>query len=301
LRTFIGMLRLMRPANIITAIADILAGVIMAGYTIHAASPLDALQPVFLVIVATIGLYGGGVVFNDVFDEAIDRKERPERPIPSGVVSKSAATLLALGLYAIALIAAGFVHHYEFLSISFFIAAGIAVAALVYDKWGKHHKVFGPLNMGLCRGLNLLLGMSIIPASLSEYGWLTIFPVIYIAAITMISRDEVFGGKKITLYVAAFLYAVVIFAISLYAWFHDQFLYAAGFILLFVIMIGKPLLRAIQDPAAKNIRGAVKAGVLSVILMNAAWAAAFGSVGLALVICCLLPVSLLFAKIFAVT
>lgn len=301
MRTFIGMLRLMRPANIITAIADILAGVIIAGYPINAQSSFDSLQPVFLLIIATIGLYGGGVVFNDVFDEAIDRKERPERPIPSGIVSKRAATFLALGLYSIALIATGFVHHYEFFSISFFIAAGIAVAAVIYDKWGKHHKVLGPLNMGLCRGLNLLLGMSIIPASLSVYGWLAIFPVIYIAAITMISRDEVFGGKRITLYAAAFLYLVVIAAIGLYAWFHEQVLYAAGFILLFALMIGKPLLSAIQDPAATNIRGAVKAGVLSVILMNAAWAAAFGSVGLALVICCLLPVSLLFAKIFAVT
>jgi hypothetical protein len=35
--------------------------------------------------------------------------------------------------------------------------------------------------------------------------------------------------------------------------------------------------------------------------MNAAWAAAFGAIGWALVILCLLPVSILFSKVFAVT
>jgi 4-hydroxybenzoate polyprenyltransferase len=195
-----GMLRLVRPANIVTAIADILAGVIIAGYPVTATSSFDSLQAVLLLIIATIGLYSGGVVFNDVFDAAIDKIERPERPIPSGVVSKRAATLLALVLFVIAVVAASFVHPERFLSVSVLFAVTIAIAAVVYDKWGKHHSLLGPLNMGLCRGLNLLLGMSIVPASLSQYGWLAIFPIIYIAAITMISRDEVHGGKKITLY-----------------------------------------------------------------------------------------------------
>ena len=66
-------------------------------------------------------------------------------------------------------------------------------------------------------------------------------------------------------------------------------------------MIGLPLSKAIQDPAAKNIRKSVKAGVLAVILMNASWAAAFGAIGWALIILCLLPLSILFARIFAVT
>jgi 4-hydroxybenzoate polyprenyltransferase len=46
---------------------------------------------------------------------------------------------------------------------------------------------------------------------------------------------------------------------------------------------------------------AVKAGVLALILMNAAWAAAFGVTYLALIIVLLLPLSILMAKVFAVT
>ena len=288
----------MRPANIVTAIADILAGMIISGYL---ASPEYSLLPVFLLVVATIGLYGGGVVFNDVFDTELDKIERPERPIPSGLVSKKNATVLALLLLVMAIIAASFVHKEGLLSISVLFAFIIAIAAVVYDKWGKHHSLLGPVNMGLCRGFNLLLGMSIIPATVMQYWWLGIFPIIYIAAITMISRDEVHGGKKKTLYAAAAFYLIVLAAISWFAYSNAQLLYAIGFILLFGIMIFLPLSKAIKDPVAKNIRQSVKAGVLAVILMNAAWAAAFGAIGWALIILCLLPLSILLARLFAVT
>ena len=293
-----GFLRLMRPANIVTAIADILAGIIISGFL--ASSPYSLL-PVFLLALATIGLYGGGVVFNDVFDTELDKIERPERPIPSGLISKQSAAILGLLLLLMAIVATSFVHKEGLISLPVLFAVVIALAALVYDKWGKHHSLLGPINMGLCRGLNLLLGMSIIPASVTQYWWLGIFPIIYIAAITMISRDEVHGGKKKTLYAAAFFYLVVLAAISWFAYRNGQLLYAAGFILLFAIMIFLPLSKAIKDPVANNIRQSVKAGVLAVILMNAAWAAAFGAIGWALLILCLLPLSILFARLFAVT
>lgn len=46
---------------------------------------------------------------------------------------------------------------------------------------------------------------------------------------------------------------------------------------------------------------AVKSGVIALIAMNAAWAAAFGDLYFALLIIILLPVSLLLARMFAVT
>ena len=296
-----GMLRLMRPANIVTAIADILAGVIIAGYPIAATSSFQSLQPVFLLVIATIGLYGGGVVFNDVFDAELDKVERPERPIPSGLISKASAAGLALLLLLMGIIAASFVHPEGLFSLSALFAVIIAAAAVVYDKWGKHHPFLGPINMGLCRGLNLLLGMSIVPASVVQFWWLGVFPIIYIAAITMISRDEVHGSKKKTLYAAAVLYWIVLAAISWFAYANDHLLYAIWFIILFGVMIGLPLSKSIGEPVAKNIRQSVKMGVLAVILMNAAWAAAFGAIGWALLILCLLPLSIFFARIFAVT
>ena len=92
----------MRPANIVTAIADILAGVAISGYLLTD----YRLEPIFWLALSTIGLYGGGVVFNDVFDAPIDRKERPERPIPSGVVSVGEATVLATALLIFGIVCA---------------------------------------------------------------------------------------------------------------------------------------------------------------------------------------------------
>jgi 4-hydroxybenzoate polyprenyltransferase len=299
-RKVTGFLRLMRPANIITAIADILAGISIAGHFIGDINAIDVGQ-VLLLVTATIGLYGGGVVFNDVFDAELDKIERPERPIPSGLINVTSATFFALLLLVAGILAASLVHSNGIFSLSGILAVVTALFAVIYDKWGKHHLLLGPLNMGLCRGLNLLLGMSIIPASLTKYWFLGFVPVIYIGAITMVSRGEVHGGKKNTLYGAMILYLLVIISISLIALSNQSILYAGAFILLLALMIFPPLLRAISNPVGPLIGKAVKAGVIALIIMNAAWSAAFGFTWFALLILSLLPVSLLLAKLFAVT
>ena len=104
----IGFLRLMRLANIVTAISDILAGVAIAAYAMQIEWANLPLTPLILLVLSTIGLYGGGVVFNDVFDAELDKIERPERPIPSGLVPKNAAAFFATLLLILAIVAAGF-------------------------------------------------------------------------------------------------------------------------------------------------------------------------------------------------
>jgi 4-hydroxybenzoate polyprenyltransferase len=283
----------MRPANIVTAIADILAGLAISGYLSFGVTEVP---PILLLILATIGLYGGGVVLNDFFDAGLDRLERPERPIPSGLISETEALLLGLSLLAAGVACAFYV---SLLSGS--LALAIAITAVVYDKWGKHHSTLGPLNMGLCRGLNLLLGISINPLQLIDVVYLAIIPIIYIAAITMVSRGEVHGGKKNTLYGAAMLYLVAMVSILYVSFLHDTLAITAIFVVTWGIMVFLPLKNAMAQPQGKMIGKAVKAGVIALILMNAAWSAAFGIVALALIITLLLPVSVLLAKIFAVT
>jgi 4-hydroxybenzoate polyprenyltransferase len=291
-------LRLMRPANIVTSVADVLAGVAISGYFLHLDISADSLYPVTLLCLSTIGLYGGGIVFNDVFDAQLDKIERPERAIPSGLVSLKEATLLGIFLL---LWGIGFAFSYS--NHSGAIAVAIAFFALLYNKVSKPNAFFGPLNMGLCRGLNLLLGISIIAASINEWYYLAIVPVVYIFSITMISRGEVHGGNKRNLYIGGILYLIVIFAIHLISSHrgYRTMLITLIFLLPFAWMIYQPLFKAIKDPIGKNIGMAVKAGVISLILMDAAWAAAFGAIWAAVFIACLLPVSMWFARMFAVT
>jgi 4-hydroxybenzoate polyprenyltransferase len=297
-KKLMGYLRLMRPANIVTAVSDILAGIAISGYI--GQQPWNG-WPIILLILSTIGLYGGGVVMNDYFDAELDRVERPERPIPSGLVSKTAALILGVSLLLLGIITAALVFLFTASWISAILAMVITIAALVYDKWTKHHALLGPVNMGACRGLNLLLGISIIPSAVSLYALVAVVPMIYIAAITMISRGEVHGGRKVTLFTAAVLYFLVIAGLFYIALDKGTWQYAIVFIVLWALLIFWPLQKAIARPQGKQIGMAVKAGVIALIVMNASWAAAFSTFYFAILIALLLPLSILLARLFAVT
>jgi heme O synthase-like polyprenyltransferase len=286
----------MRPANIVTSVADVLAGITISGFFTKQFTTVDLLLPVVLICASTIGLYGGGIVFNDVFDATLDAVERPERPIPSGLVARQQAAVLGTLLFVIGITSAFLVS-----SVSGIFACLITLTALTYDKWGKHQAFLGPLNMGLCRGLNLLLGISILSTSLISWWFLAIIPVIYIASITMISRGEVHGGGRQLLYMASLLYSVVTGCIIYFAFTKQTLSFTVIFLMVFLWMIFRPLLAAIGNASGKNIGKAVKAGVIALIVMDASLAAAFGSFIMALFIILLLPVSLWLSRLFAVT
>ncbi|MBO0951281.1 UbiA-like protein EboC [Fibrella forsythiae] len=291
-----SFLQLMRPANLVTAVADVLAGLSLAALA-GGISPLSTGQPVWLLLLSTVGLYGGGVVLNDVFDAELDAVERPERAIPSGRVTLGQASALGVGL-----LVAGIASAFFYGPTTGGLAALIAGLAVFYDRYGKHMSWFGPINMGLCRGFNLLLGVGAAgSAAVQGVWWLALVPVIYIAAITMISRDEVHGGKRLTLYAAAGFYLMVSSAQLALALGAQTLYLTVGFVILHLFLTGRPLLKAIQNPIGSNIGGAVKAGVLSLIVMDAAWVSVSGNWQLALGTLLLLPLSIWLAKAFAVT
>ena len=89
--------QLVRLPNVFTIIADIAAAFL---FTAAGPSPISRLV---VVILAGVSLYWSGMILNDVFDEAVDRKQRSKRPIPLGWISKREASvggwvLLALGI-----------------------------------------------------------------------------------------------------------------------------------------------------------------------------------------------------------
>jgi 4-hydroxybenzoate polyprenyltransferase len=282
-------LQLMRPANIITAWADILAGFAVTG-----AVDLESLP---WLLLATTGLYGGGIVFNDVFDAKIDAIERPERPIPSDRASLGGAIMLGSLLLFMGIIAAAQVS-----LISALIATFVALAALAYDALSKHNPISGSLNMGLCRGGNFLLGMSAVSAVLSDRWYLAFIPLTYIVAVTAISQGEVHGGDRKTGILALILLGLVLSSLLSLTFLDNYVLLAAlPFVALFAGRVLPVWIQATRFPKAESIRGAVKAGVLSLIVLDSAIASGFAGVINGLLILCLLPVSIFLAKQFAVT
>lgn len=285
-------IQIIRPSNVLTAISDVLAGVALACLFLQ--QDLPQVNPLIWITISSMLLYTGGIVFNDVFDAALDKVERPERPIPSGRIKKSAASILGTLAFAIGCFLA-----FQVNMTAFYISLAIVLMCLLYNGQAKHHFLAGPIVMGGCRGLNLLLGMAVLPDSLS-YWYIAIIPIIYIASVTNISRGEVYGSNKTALLVSIGLYSIVILTLLYFTYSSKNYL-ALVFILLFSLMIGSPVSKALKTLQPQDVRKAVKFGVLALILMNASWIAISGHWLLALAVCVILPVSIFLAKKFAVT
>jgi len=137
---------------------------------------------------ASVCFYGFGLILNDLTDLDRDRVERPDRPLPSGAISLSAARRAA----AIAAITgtgcALLCGPRPFLT-SLCLVGVIAF----YTRHGKESRGTAAMSMGLCRGFSLLLGASVAgwPAATVVAALLL---VVYIGAVTAIAAEEVHGG-----------------------------------------------------------------------------------------------------------
>jgi hypothetical protein len=292
----LGLLRLARPANLPTAAADILAGVAIAGIFDNAEVSTGSLGvKVLLLVASSVFLYAGGVVLNDVLDLETDRLERPERPLPTGIVQVRLAAWFAVSLLLLGIVLAHLVT-----TLSGLIATILAISIVLYDAWFKKFTFLGPLNMGLCRGLNLCLGLSLFGSE--SYWWLGLIPVGYIFAITLISRGEVHGRNKNHILWAAVLYALVIFSVvGVWLAYGRKFPLFMLFLGFFALRVYKPLITAYRINSAQHIKNAVMAGVLSLIILDASLASVFAPWWYGVLILLLWPLSKLLSGIFAVT
>ncbi|WP_430905658.1 UbiA-like protein EboC [Maribacter sp. 2-571] len=291
-----GYFRLARPANLPTAAADIFAGMALAGMFSADTLPSHLLFPGSCLVLASILLYAGGVVLNDVFDHRLDAVERPERPIPSGLVSLRSASSFGAILLILGIGCAFLVH-----SISGFIALALAFSIVLYDGVAKKHAFLGPLNMGFCRSLNLVLGMSLL-GNIPDLYWLAGIPLIYIFAITLISRGEVHGNNKKHLLWAATLYGIVVLGVVGGIFLVSGKVYPVVlFLVMLAVLVYRPLVAAYRENTPTNIKKAVISGVLSLIVLDAAFAVGFAPWWYGLLILLLWPLSVGLSKLFAVT
>ena len=153
-------LQLVRLPNVCTAAADSLAGWLLVRGSL--AEPRRWLP----LVGASMAIYAAGIALNDLFDYELDAAERPERPLPSGQVSRRFAAGLGGGLLGLGLVLAGLSNSL----ISLIVAALLVGCVVAYDV-GVKRSALGPVLMGACRGLNVLLGMSQAPALGGPPAW----------------------------------------------------------------------------------------------------------------------------------
>ena len=186
-------LRLLRLPNLFTVPGDPLAGAILAAATLGA---LPHWSAVAVAVGVSLVLYMAGLIDNDLADLKEDRRDRPHRPLPSGQVRVPHAMIAAAALLLGAVLLAGRVNR-ECLA----VAAALAATILLYNHLLKRVPVVGPLAMGLCRGLSVMVGASVmglagLGANPALAGGLI---AVYIAAVTAIAAGETTGkpvGRK---------------------------------------------------------------------------------------------------------
>jgi len=188
---FAAWLALGRVSNLPTVWTNLLAGLAVGGALI-APEPMrsglaDALLSAWGLIVGVSFLYIAGMVLNDVCDVAVDRTERPQRPLPSGRVkwNHAFAFVVVVGLAGVALIATG-----GWLP----AALGIALAVTII-AYNTLHSATGwsVVLMGLCRGWVYVLGIVWVAGieSLAMHAWLlTAIMTAYTLMITVAARGE---------------------------------------------------------------------------------------------------------------
>ena len=271
--TWKAILELCRIPNVFTAFANVAAGVVLARRGAF------ELEDVRLVLGSGL-LYCSGMVLNDTFDRHVDADERPERPIPSGRVSPSAAAALGTVLMAVGvgLCAAASPSSRN-------IALALAAAILIYDG-GAKRTALGPVAMGACRSLNVALGLSV---SIDWTAWMWTAPVtmgLYTAVITYLARDEVVsspgGSARVRLQAGVVLMAVLAasFALAFSAVAPARHLPGVLFALpfmAFVMIRGASLFRPLwSDPSGPMIGRAIGGGILLMPVIDATIVAGAG-------------------------
>ncbi len=167
--------QLVRLPNLFTAVADPLAGWLVVG----GGSPAWHLFP---ITGASACLYAAGMMFNDYFDLPDDRRERPQRPLPRGIIPARHAAAIASLLMIAGLGLAALAGDYAF-GIALFLAAMI----LFYNSLAKQVALLGPLVLGSCRFANFLIGMRFAPPSL---WWMPATLALYVVIVSFIARAE---------------------------------------------------------------------------------------------------------------
>jgi 4-hydroxybenzoate polyprenyltransferase len=289
-------LELVRLPNIFTAMADVAMGFLFVqGVQADQSEDLDKVwqmqfsdaRTLLLLAAGSVLLYAAGVVLNDVFDVQTDRQDRPERPIPSGRVSLVAARragwLLLLAGVATAWIASLFVGQLR----PGLVGTLLAACVVLYDA-GLKRTPLGPAAMGVCRALNVLLGMSVAAGVFrSEYFLAAGSIGIYVMGLTWMAKGEARPSGRRRLVAATvvmmagigLLIALPLWAGSLFSGTWGQELYAVlswrpvqwylpmG---LLGAIIGWRCVRAVAEPSPGRVQMAVTQGIMFIVFLDAA-------------------------------
>ena len=218
--------------------------------------------------VSSVCLYTAGMALNDYADADLDATERPERPIPSGRISRTAALAVGAGLTA-----AGVALAFTAGRASGLVSLALAASVWTYDLFAKSTPA-GPALMALCRGLDVMMGAA-------GPGWRrAVLPAVLVAAhtaaLTAVSQGEVNGTSRTTAAGAAAVTATTAALIPVGAAAGSAagaVIGAAGY----AAAVLPAQLDAVRSPDARTARIATRQGIRAMVPLQTALVARTGA------------------------
>jgi 4-hydroxybenzoate polyprenyltransferase len=277
--------QLVRLPNVFTVLADVSAAFLLVH---HGPAPIIRF---ILVALAGVALYWAGMILNDVFDVDQDRVQRPQRPIPAGLISlgqaRTAGWLLLVAGIGIAAISGRVPSDGAPITwLPALVAIALAVMIIAYDGPLKKTPL-APVAMGSCRVLSFLLGASpyfaIVAGTPLFEKYLLGIAVgfgVYIMGITTMARREAEGGPssnlQIGLVVTTLGAVMLAFAPQLNANQAGWAIPASGVFPMMIGAISFPVVmrgfRAVREPTPIKIQTTIRIGIFTIIPLAASYA-----------------------------
>ena len=263
--TIRNYLALIRFPNLFTIPSNIIVG-----FSQLVLFPEAGMENLLLLMTTSILLYVVGIIINDYRDLEIDRKERPDRPLPAGKISPRSA----LAFVFVATISAIFLATLVGIP-SVLLAVILLITIIAYDCWLKNN-FLGYFAIALARVINVVLGYSagitlliINQNEITRLSVILISTFLYVTAISYISRKEVESSPKksnfrISIGLLSLIPAILTFftLMGVFKW--DLFLS----LIIFIGMLIKSLVGKYGSPNPEVAKKIVRNLVLSIIILD---------------------------------
>ena len=191
----------------------------------------------FILLLGISLLYVAGMILNDVFDYEWDCINRPERPLPAGLISRSKAKwvgtiILLLGL-ALSVFSVG-----RFLNPTVLVITSLLVIFILWYDLAHKGNPLAPVLMGACRALLPIIGFMVatchgiyeLPSTVYVYAAVL---GIYTYALTWVAKYEVTPHRN------SYLIERLLFLIPLPLFVYGSFTYwSLGAVITYTIWIG---------------------------------------------------------------
>jgi 4-hydroxybenzoate polyprenyltransferase len=312
--------QLIRIPNTLTSCADVLAGMCIAGGAAHS----FVIHPVAGVVLslASIAMYWGGMVLNDVWDLEIDRQQGRPGPLVLGKIGvatarRSAIGLLVAGVFLTALGAGSLLDSTQISASRLAIPVGLAcvlVGSIVNYDGPMKRTPLAPAMMGICRGLNMALGMATIASGLGLPLGPSAIPIVighatYVTGLTIAARREAdLSQSRIRLMAGWGICAAGAILIAFAPSLEGARALRLGSTWVFpclILVLMLPLARrAIDSIATLNpprLGMAIKQAIVSIVFLDAALALHFAGDIPGLIVCSLVIPTLILGTLFRTT